>query len=128
MASECLICLTPTKTIINKDISLYSKKTGQYYVQKCKCTVICHPTCMEKWINVAPNCLICRKPLGIKWSFQKVKATCVFVFYDRRIRILIILAIYLRMTFFICDKISNFYSTPFLIQNAHPSGVGSYEW
>ena len=110
MTSECLICLTPTKTKINKDISLYSKKTGQYYVQNCKCTVICHPSCMEKWINVAPNCLICRKPLGIKWSFQKVKTMCVFVFYDRRTYKILLVAIYLNMFFFICDKISNFYS------------------
>jgi hypothetical protein len=72
--------------------------------------VICHQTCMEKWINVAPNCLICRKPLGIKWSFQLIKSKIVFVFYNRRIRILIILAIYLNMFFFIFDKISNFYS------------------
>ena len=105
MASECLICLTPTKTIINKDISLYSKKSGQYYVQKCKCTMICHQTCMEKWINVAPNCLICRKPLGIKWTIQKVKAMCVFVFYNRRIRILIVMAIYLKMVFYIYDRV-----------------------
>ncbi len=109
MASECLICLTPTKTIINKDISLYSKKNGQYYVQKCKCTVICHQTCMEKWINVAPNCLICRKPLGIKWTIQRAKAMCVFVFYDRRTYKILLVAIYLNMFFFICDKISSFY-------------------
>jgi len=71
--------------------------------------VICHQTCMEKWINVAPNCLICRKPLGIKWSFQKVKAMCVFVFYDRRTYKILLVAIYLNMFFFIYDKISSFY-------------------
>jgi hypothetical protein len=105
MASECLICLTPTKTKINKYTPLYSTTTKHYYVQNCKCTVICHPSCMEKWMNVTPNCLICRKPLGIKWSFQKVKAMCVFVFYNRRIRILIVMAIYLKMVFYIYDRV-----------------------
>ena len=110
MTTECLICLTPTKTIINKNTPLYSKITGHHYVQKCKCTVICHPLCMEKWINVTPNCLICRKPLGIKWSIQRVKAALILVFYNRRIRTLIIMTIYLRMMFLIYEKTANIYS------------------
>lgn len=104
MTTECLICLTPTKIKINKSTSLYSTTTKHYYVQNCKCTMICHPSCMEKWMNVSPNCLICRKPLGVCWSFQRIKTTCIFFCYDRRIHLIIVMAIYLKMMFFIYEN------------------------
>lgn len=103
--SECIICLMPKKKKINNETLFYSSSTKLYYKKDCECVVYCHIQCMEKWITENPVCLICRGPLGIRWTISTtVKWTHVNfadIFFNPFTRKIAILIVYLNMVAFL---------------------------
>ena len=103
--SECIICLMPKKKKINNDTLFYSSSTELYYKKDCECVVYCHNQCMEKWITENPVCLICRSPLGTRWTIStSVKWAHVHfadIFFNPITRKIAILIVYLNMVAFL---------------------------
>ncbi len=65
MTDECIICLHPKNTKINKDNVFYSKLHGLSFIFKCNCVMKCHNECMTTWIETNPVCPYCRNNLDI---------------------------------------------------------------
>ena len=56
---ECFICFEEKDTIQIQEI--------QYlYFTSCICNANVHENCFTKWINVKPQCPLCRKPYILK--------------------------------------------------------------
>ncbi len=119
--SECLVCLMPKKKKINKNTLFYSSLTKLYYKKDCECVIYCHIQCMEKWISENPVCLICRGPLGIRWtmttSVQWTHIKLNDVFSNPFARKLSLLILYLNMMFFIYRYCEQYRASSWLIDN-----------
>ncbi len=60
MKNECYICLE-SDVVYNKNMCYYVNQKNLYL--DCTCKLRVHKDCMISWLNINPNCIICRKPL-----------------------------------------------------------------
>ena len=64
MDQECFICLEPHKVLNSRERTYYFKNFK--YTFHCNCRTYTHEKCMQKWIEHAPKCPICRQKLYVK--------------------------------------------------------------